>query len=67
MMQIQDFNGKYITATLKLSKNIKYPSVSGILDSSGYPMLMIGYRQISADDITGYTVGNPRDYEQRSL
>lgn len=63
MMQIQDFNGKYITATLNFQKNRENPCAQGILDSSDYPILMIGGKQVLADDITSYTVGNPKDYE----
>jgi hypothetical protein len=66
-MQIQNSDGKYVTVTLKLSKNIKQPSVSGILDSSGYPIVFIDGKLIFADDITGYTVGNPKNYEHRNL
>lgn len=66
-IKTQDFNGKYLTVLLKFNENRNFQSAAGILDASDYPILKIDGKEFREEDISNYTVGDPKDYPYRRL
>ncbi len=66
-IKTQDFDGKYLTVSLRFNENRDFQSVAGILDASDYPIFRIEGKEFREEDISSLTVGDPKKYPYREL
>jgi hypothetical protein len=66
-ISMNEFHGKYITASLKFDENRGFNSVAGVLDASNFPTLKVNDKEFQEEEISSVTIGNPADYPYREL
>jgi hypothetical protein len=66
-MKLKQFEGKYLTVSLKLDRIRDSHSLQGILDTSDFPILRIEGKEFREEEVSSVLVGDPANYPCREI